>query len=302
MELKWSTVERFRVQPGTKVRLRDWDTRWRLPDDLRDLDKDVLKDEAADMVASRARDIAGLQDVLWADGRWSVLIIFQGMDAAGKDGTIKHVTTGLNPAGLRVTSFKAPSDEELRHHYLWRYTRATPEHGTIGIFNRSHYEDATVVRVFPELLKEGPHWDDVPDERFWKERYRDINALENVLTRGGTVVLKFFLHVSKEEQRQRMLDRLRDPHKRWKFNSRDLVVRDRWDDYQNAYEDAFTHTSTEAAPWWVIPADSKWVMRAIVAEVISHTVHELPLAYPPIDPERTAELERALAALSAGQN
>jgi PPK2 family polyphosphate:nucleotide phosphotransferase len=298
MELSWSALERFRVQPGSKVRLRDRDTRWRLPEDLRELDKDELKDEAAEMVARRARDIAALQDVLWADGRFAVLILFQGMDTAGKDGTIKHVTSGMNPAGVRVTSFKAPSDEELRHHYLWRYTRATPEHGTIGIFNRSHYEDVAVVRVFPELLKTGIHWDDVPDERFWKERYQDINALEQVLTRGGTVVVKFFLHLSKEEQRQRLLARLKDPHKRWKFNPRDVVTRGRWDDYQRAYEEAITHTSTEAAPWWVIPADSKWVMRAIVADIIADTVHKLPLDYPPIDADRMAELQQALETLT----
>jgi PPK2 family polyphosphate:nucleotide phosphotransferase len=245
--------------------------------------------------------LAEAQEMLYADDSWSLLAIFQAMDAAGKDSTIKHVMSGINPQGCQVYSFKHPSSEELDHNFLWRCMRALPERGRIGIFNRSHYEDVAVVRVFPDLLKKTAHGRDEVNDQFWKERFQDINHLESVVVRGGTIILKFFLHLSKEEQRNRLLARLNDPRKQWKFNPDDLVVRDHWDGYMHAYGDAISNTSTVAAPWWVVPADRKWAMRAIVAEVLWHTVRDLALEYPPLDDEKQAAIQKAREALGTGE-
>jgi PPK2 family polyphosphate:nucleotide phosphotransferase len=227
------------------------------------------------------------------------LIIFQAMDAAGKDSTIKHVMSGVNPQGCQVFSFKQPSAEELDHNFLWRYTRALPERGRIGIFNRSYYEEVLVVRVHPELVKAQRIPDAKYNDAFWEDRYKDINALERHLTQNSTVVLKFFLHLSKGEQRKRFIKRLEDPAKHWKFSLADLAERGFWDAYQSAYEDAINATSTKWAPWYIIPADHKWVTHGLVARILVSTINKLDVQYPKVAPERRAEPERARHQLGA---
>ena len=296
MTFEMAEIERFRMQPGARVRLSDWDTDWRTDDDA---DPDARKERAEDFVAERAKELASFQDVLWADGRRALLLVFQGMDTSGKDGTIKNVMSRINPAGVAVTNFKAPSDEELRHNYLSRYLRALPAQGTIGIFNRSHYEEVAVVRVIPEFLKKSAGPDERIDAAFWAGRFEDINQMERIVSRSGTAIVKFFLHLSKDEQRERLLARLDDPEKQWKFNPNDLVTRDRWDDFQRAYEDAITNTSTEDAPWWIVPADDKWTMRAIVAEAICDVLRRLDLAYPPVDDAKREAMRVAAEKLGA---
>jgi PPK2 family polyphosphate:nucleotide phosphotransferase len=236
---------------------------------------------------------------LWANDRHAVLVVLQAMDGAGKDGTIKHVMSGVNPQGCHIVSFKAPSQEEIDHTFLWRYMKAVPERGRIGIFNRSYYEDVLVVRVHPELLdaqklpagKRGP--------RFWDERFDDINRFERHLTRNGTLVVKFFLHMSKGEQRRRFLARLSDPAKQWKFSAADVDEREHWDAYQDAFEEMLRHTSTRWAPWWVIPADHKWITRALVAGILTRTIRGLGLKMPRALPEREVQLETARRRLAA---
>ena len=288
----------FRVEPGVNVRLSRWVTKWRIPAGLRALNKDQLKREADEFVKRQIGDLAELQDMFWADGRYSLLLIFQGLDSSGKDSTIKHVTSGMNPAGITVISLKEPSREELRRNYLWRYVRAVPPQGHIGVFNRSYYEEATVVRVNPELLRTRSMPERAIDDGFWLERFEDINALERQLTRNGTVVLKFFLHISKDEQKKRLLERLEDPRKQWRFSRGDIANRARWNEYQRAYEAVLTHTSTSYAPWWIMPADRKWAMRALVVHVIWQTMKALPLRYPPIDGEKRKLIELAIEHLS----
>jgi PPK2 family polyphosphate:nucleotide phosphotransferase len=297
MNLTDEMVERFRVPPGTRVRLDKLPTKWDVPPGLEELNKEDLKQDADQFVAERVRELADLQDVLWADARYSILLIFQGADASGKDSTIKHVTSGMNPAGIRVVSFKEPSREELRHNYLWRYVNALPEQGYIGVFNRSYYEEVGVVRVNPDLLKARPMPERPIDESFWAERSDDINSLEKQLTRNGTVVQKFFLHLSREEQKKRLLARLEDPRKHWKFSPNDLTARDRWDDYQRANEEMLSQTSTKHAPWWVMPADRKWATRALVAQAVSMEMRKLPLSYPPVDEEQGELIKQAIAKL-----
>ena len=292
-------VDRYRVAPGTKVRLERWDTKWDVPDDLKGLSKDELKARADESVRQRVEELAALQDVFWADGRYSLLLIFQGLDGSGKDSTIKRVTSGMNPSGVTVVSFKEPSSEELRHDFLWRCIRALPEQGDIGVFNRSYYEDVTVVRVNPELLAARRMPLPAIDEAFWHERFVAINALERHLSRSGTIVLKFFLHLSRDEQKKRILERLVQPRKQWKFSANDLAVRDQWYDYQRAYEAALSSTSTAHAPWWIMPADRQWATRALVAYVISKTMKGLDLRYPPIDDEKRKAIELAKKRLSA---
>ncbi|MBX3405868.1 MAG: polyphosphate kinase 2 family protein [Phycisphaeraceae bacterium] len=308
-------LKRVRIAPGkpgkpgakgARFRLRDHDCAW-VPvargksrrggsgldsDELLALDKDEIKDRAKDVLRRNVEELAAAQELLWASNDHAVLVVFQAMDAAGKDGTIKHVTSGLNPAGCEVTSFKAPTPEELDHTFLWRVHKRVPERGKIGIFNRSHYEDVLIVRVHPELLGNSKLAIDGRGEKLWAQRYEDINAFERHLARNGTVILKFFLNVSKEEQRKRLLARLNDPEKNWKFNSSDLDTRDKWDDYMRAYEQAIAATSTPWAPWHVIPADHKWVMRAMVASIITHTIRSLDLRFPKL----TLEQQRGLAA------
>jgi PPK2 family polyphosphate:nucleotide phosphotransferase len=285
-----------RVPHGKKVRLEDYDPAWAG-------DTDVPKEERK-RIAERSltQDVSALteaQDRLYASDSWSILVIFQAMDAAGKDSTIKHVMSGINPQGCQVYSFKQPSAEELDHNFLWRYIRSLPERGRIGIFNRSYYEEVLVVRVHPELV----HAERIPDARvddgFWDDRFDDINALERHLTRNGTKVLKFFLHVSKDEQRKRFLKRLGDPRKHWKFAAADLVERGFWDDYMRAYEQAIGATSTKWAPWYIIPADHKWVARGLVARILASTMDELDLRYPEVTPEQEAAIEQARRQLEA---
>jgi PPK2 family polyphosphate:nucleotide phosphotransferase len=299
VELGDDMVDRFRIAPGTKVKLDKWSTKWDVPPGLEDLNKEELKREADEFVRDRVRELADLQDILWADGRYALLLVFQGADASGKDSTIKHVTSGMNPAGVRVVSFKEPSQDELRHNYLWRYVRELPEQGEIGVFNRSHYEEVCVVRVKPELLRARPLPAKEIDESFWRERFEDINLLEQHLTRNGTTVLKFFLHLSREEQKKRLLQRLDDPRKQWKFSPSDIADRDKWDAYQHVYAEMLTHTSTAHAPWWIMPADRKWAMRALVAHVLWKAMRDLDLRYPPIDDEKRKVIALAIEELES---
>ena len=299
MNLTDDMVNRFRVPPGSNVHLGKWETRWNVPTELEDLNKDDLKQQAADFVTARVHELAALQDVFWADARYAALLIFQGMDASGKDGTIKHVTSGMNPAGIRVVSFKQPSRDELRHNYLWRYVKALPEQGDIGIFNRSYYEEVTVVRVNPQLLLERPMPERPIDKAFWRDRFEDIQALERQMTRNGTIVLKFFLHLSRAEQKKRLLHRLEDPRKQWKFSAADITAREQWDDYQRAYEALLTETSTPHAPWWIMPADRKWALRALVTHVIWRALERLELRYPPVDDETRKVIRLAIEKLGA---
>ncbi|MDD5350101.1 MAG: polyphosphate kinase 2 family protein [Chthoniobacteraceae bacterium] len=231
-----------------------------------------------------------LQEKLYAQDKWAILLIFQAMDAAGKDGTIKHVMSGVNPQGCEVFSFKAPSSEELDHDFLWRANRALPERGRIGIFNRSYYEETLVVRVHPELLAAEKLPPPLLSKRLWKERFEDINAYERYLSRNGVIIRKFFLHLSKEEQRRRFLSRLEEPAKNWKFSMADAAERQHWDEYMDAYEAAIRHTASKEAPWYVIPADNKWFTRLVVAEVIIDTLRGLGLTFPKVDAAKRAEL------------
>lgn len=281
--------------PGSGKNLKDYDTgttgKYKNKKDAeKDLEKGVEK-------------LASLQDMLYAHDQYSVLLIFQAMDAAGKDGTIKHVMSGVNPQGCQVTSFKNPSAEELDHDYLWRCNKQLPERGRIGIFNRSYYEEVLVVKVHPEFLQAQklPGLPKTPekDARFWKQRYDDINNFEKYLVNNGTVVLKFFLHVSKTEQRQRLLERIEDPSKNWKFSINDLKERERWGDYMNAYHEMLQHTSTSYAPWYVIPADKKWFMRVAVSNIIVEKLQSLKLHYPVLNDTQKADLIKARDILAA---
>jgi PPK2 family polyphosphate:nucleotide phosphotransferase len=251
------------------------------------------------LLAQGVQWLAEYQDKLYAQDTYSVLIVLQAMDAAGKDGTIKHVMSGLNPQGTQVYSFKAPSAEELNQTYLWRNFKALPERGRIGIFNRSYYEEVLVARVHPEIVEHQKLPAELKDKKIWKRRFEEINQFEQYLVANGTIVLKFFLNVSKEEQRRRFLARLDLPEKNWKFSSADLRERGHWDEYQAAYEDMFNHTSTAWAPWYVVPADNKWFTRLAVGAVIYSTLRGLKLAYPTVDADKQQELLQAKAELEA---
>lgn len=284
-------IDLFRVEPGKKLRLKDYDTGWAQTEEAKELGKDELKNLATALLEQNLADLAKVQQLLYADDRYSLLIVFQAMDAAGKDGTIKHVMSGVNPQGCQVFSFKKPSVEELDHNFLWRFMKSLPERGRIGIFNRSYYEDVLVVKVHPELLQNLP--EGKKNQAFWKDRYQDINAFERHLQRNGTIVLKFFLNVSKKTQKKRFMERLDRPEKNWKFSASDLAERTHWDDYMVAYEQAISATSTEYAPWFIIPADHKWATRAIVAEIITSTLRDLDLKFPTVNAEQTALLAYA---------
>ncbi|HBS29812.1 MAG TPA: polyphosphate--nucleotide phosphotransferase [Phycisphaerales bacterium] len=295
-----SIVKLLRVKPEKKVDLDDFDPDWGGIDELADApEEEELRDRARAFMEKNRADLAEAQELLWADDRRSVLVILQAMDAAGKDGTIKHVMSGVNPTGCGVVSFKAPSAEELDHTFLWRAMKALPERGKIVIFNRSYYEDVLVVRVHPELLQKAKLPEGKRGKGFWRERFEDINNLERHLVRNGTVVLKFFLNVSKAEQKKRFLERLSDPEKHWKFSHADLAERAHWDDYREAFEEMLEHTSTEHAPWFVIPADRKWVMRTLVAGVLTRTIRDLGLEYPRLSDEERARLDDARRTLAA---
>lgn len=290
-------IDSFVVQPGSEVNLKKYVTDWTETDEAKELGKDFIKEKSVEILEKSRTELAAAQELLYASDTRSVLLIFQAIDAGGKDGTIRHVMSGVNPQGCQVYSFKRPSVEELDHNFLWRYMKALPERGRIGIFNRSYYEDVLVVKVHPELINESQLGK--PDKKFWEKRYEDINNFEKHLARNGTLVLKFFLHLSKDEQRQRLLDRLNDPAKHWKFDEADLAERDRWKDYQRAFEDALSATSTKRAPWHIIPADRKYVARALVAEIIVSAINRLDLYYPKVSAEQLARLEAAKVRLES---
>jgi PPK2 family polyphosphate:nucleotide phosphotransferase len=284
-------VRQFIVEPGSKVDLKNFPTDWTDTKDAEALGKDAIKERANEILEESRKRLAEAQELLYASDTHSVLLLFQAMDAAGKDGTIRHVMSGVNPQGCQVFSFKKPSAEEQDHNFLWRYMKALPERGRIGIFNRSYYEDVLVVKVHPEWL--GPGQPANPDEKFWEQRYEDINNFEKHLARNGTLVIKFFLHLSKGEQRKRFLARLNDPEKHWKFSDADLAEREHWKAYQRAFEEALGATSTKRAPWHVIPADRKLVARALVADIVVSAIESLNLEYPKVSPEKLATIEAA---------
>jgi PPK2 family polyphosphate:nucleotide phosphotransferase len=281
----------FIVSPGRKFSLKKFDTSF--------TGKFKSEEEASSKLEKDITDLAKLQDVLYAQDTWALLLIFQAMDAAGKDGTIKHVMSGVNPQGCQVFSFKAPSKEELDHDFLWRSMKCLPERGRIGIFNRSYYEEVLVVRVHKNILESQQLPGEVKGKKIWERRYDAINNFERYLTENGIVTLKFFLHVSKEEQKKRFLERIERPEKNWKFSAADAVERQHWDAYMEAYEKALRATSTAWAPWYVIPADNKWFTRAAVADIIVKKLKSLDLKYPVLDAAKKADLARAKKMLQA---
>lgn len=286
------TIDLFRVPVGKKLKLKDHETSWAGTEDMKELSKDELKEKAQAILAENRRQLATSQELLYADNRYSILIVLQGMDAAGKDGTIEHVMSGVNPQGCEVHSFKKPTPEELDHTFLWRCSRRVPERGRIGIFNRSYYEDVLIVKVHPEMIPYHVPYAKV-GKKFWSHRYEDINDFERHLVRNGTIVLKFFLNLSKKEQKKRFLERIDRPEKNWKFNLADVTERGFWKNYMQAYEDALSATSTKWAPWYVIPADRKWVTRALIADIVTSAVGELKLATPVVTAEQLAALAEA---------
>ena len=284
--MKKEILKRLLATPGAEHTVSEFDTHFT---------GDLTKQEAGALLAEDIEKLSALQGKLYAQDRYSVLVIFQAMDAAGKDGTIKHVMSGINPQGCQVYSFKQPSAEELDHDYLWRINRCLPERGRIGIFNRSQYEDVLIAKVHPEIILSNklPGVTSLEDvtPKFWKKRYRQINDYERYLTENGTIVIKFFLKVSKDEQKRRFLARLEDEAKNWKFSTSDLKERSYWDDYMKAYSDMLTHTSTEDAPWYVIPADNKWFMRYAVGRILCERMGELDLHYPEMPVEARHKID-----------
>lgn len=281
--------DQMRVKPHAKVRLRDWDSAWESKE-MNHLRTDQLKTEAREILERNLERLADAQALLWASDQYSLLVVLQGMDAAGKDGMIKHVMSGVNPQGCEVFGFKQPTTEELLHDFLWRYYKCLPARGRIGIFNRSYYEDVLIVRVHPEWL-EKEKLKAAPD--LWRQRYQDINDFERHLTRNGTVIVKLFLHISKKEQKRRLLARLDDPDKNWKFSAADLAERAYWDEYVEAYEEALSATSTKHAPWHIIPADHKWVARSLVSQILTGTIKGLHLKFPKPTKEQRAAILKA---------
>ena len=283
-------VRRYRVDNGKKFRLKDSD-----PGDTGGLDID--KGEAKRMLAEGVEQLAELQEKLFAEDRWALLLVFQAMDAAGKDSTIQHVFSGVNPQGCQVTSFKEPSTEEIDHDFLWRVGRALPERGRIGIFNRSHYEEVLIVRVHPEILQGEKLPSGCLGDSIWEERFEDIKGFERHLRRSGTMILKFFLHISFEEQKKRFLDRIDEPAKNWKFSLGDVKERALWKDYMHAYEEAIRATSTKSAPWYVVPADHKWFTRLVVVGAVVDALEQMDIDYPKVDPAHRKQLGEARRAL-----
>lgn len=286
-------VAPFRISQGKKFRLRDID-----PGDTRGLKS---REHAQNLLAEGVEMLSAMQGLLYAEDRWTVLAIFQAMDAAGKDSAIKHVMSGVNPQGCSVHSFKHPSDQELQHDFLWRAMQQLPERGRIGIFNRSYYEEVLVVRVHPDLLKREQNPPPRVAGEVWEERFRAMNHLERHLVYSGTVFCKFFLHLSRAEQKKRFLKRLEEPEKHWKFSLADIRERRYWNDYMKAYEDMVRHTATPHAPWYVVPADHKWFTHVVVAAAIVHTLWELKLHYPALDAAQRRNLKRARRELTAGK-
>lgn len=284
---KKSISQQFRITKGKSFRLKNFDPGYSADG--------LEKEKSAEVLQSGLKRLSELQSKLYADNRWSLLLIFQAMDAAGKDSTIKHVMSGVNPMGCQVFSFKSPSAEELDHDYLWRTTKSLPERGRIGIFNRSYYEEVLVVRVHPEFLQA----QNLPkvSKNIWKERFEDIGAHERYLTRNGTAIVKFFLNLSREEQEKRFLERLDRPEKNWKFSTMDAKERKLWNQYMSAYEDMIRNTATPSAPWYVVPADKKWFTRLVVCEAIVEALEGLELQYPVVDDENRKKLQEVRAAL-----
>jgi PPK2 family polyphosphate:nucleotide phosphotransferase len=283
-------IERYRVTDGNKFKLKDYD-----PSDTGDVDFD--KKDGKEILEVGVKKLAKLQERLYAEGKWAILMVLQGIDTAGKDGVIKHVLSGVNPQGCSVHSFKQPSHLELAHDFLWRCTLALPMRGRIGIFNRSYYEETIVVRVHPELLEKQNIPEKLVTKDIWKERYQDINDWERHLMRSGTVPLKFFLNISKEEQLRRLLARVDDPDKNWKFSPYDVAERKLWDQYQEVYEDTIRHTATEHAPWYVVPCDKKWFARLVVAGALAEQMEKLDLQFPKVSEEDKRDIEKAHAEL-----
>src|SRR5712675_3074756 len=282
----------FRINKGKDFRLKDVD-----PNDTLEFTKEADKPRAKEALATGVIALAELQDKLYAQDKWAVLLIFQAMDAAGKDGAIKHVMSGINPQGCQVFSFKSPSSDDLDHDYLWRCMKCLPNRGQIGIFNRSYYEEVLVVRVHPEFLAKQKLPTKLVGKQIWEERFEDIRNFERYLARNGVVVRKFFLHVSKKEQKRRFLERIENPEKNWKFSSVDVAERGHWDEYMAAYEDMIQNTATKDAPWYVVPADNKWFTRVIVGAAVIDALVDLDLAYPKVGQEQLAELALAKDAL-----
>jgi PPK2 family polyphosphate:nucleotide phosphotransferase len=286
----------YQVTNGKKFRLKDVD-----PSDTGEVTSED-KPRAKELLEKGVEVLAELQDVLYAQSQWSVLLIFQAMDAAGKDGAIKHVMSGINPQGCQVFSFKSPSAEDLNHDFLWRCLKCLPERGRIGIFNRSYYEETLVVRVHPELLAKQKVPPQFITKNVWGDRYEDIRNVERYLTRNGVVIRKFFLHVSAAEQRKRFLERLDNPAKNWKFSSNDARERGFWKDYMKAYEDMICNTATDDAPWYVVPADTKWFTRVVVAAAVIDALASLDLRYPEVSDAQRQELAAARKGLTANGN
>jgi PPK2 family polyphosphate:nucleotide phosphotransferase len=298
MAIPRETLERIRVAPGSPAALDRRNPGWTGEGGSGEGGSGEAgpspgKKEARAALEDNIRQLADAQELLWASGTHALLVIFQAMDAGGKDSTIKHVMSGINPQGCQVVSFREPSDEEFDHNFLWRYAKAVPRRGRIGIFNRSYYEEVLVVRVHPELLARQRLVHDPGSEELWAARMEDIAAFERHLDRNGVKIVKFFLHISKKEQRKRLLARLEDPRKRWKFSPADLEEREHWDEYMAAFEQAITATSTEWAPWYVVPADRKWVARMLVSSVLSEVVNRLDLRHPELSNAELKELEEA---------
>lgn len=281
----------YLVKPGRKVSLKNHDAAAH--------GSFASKEDAADKLAEDIRTLAELQDIFYASDTYSLLIIFQAKDAAGKDGAIKHVMSGLNPQGCQVASFKSPSATELDHDYLWRSTIALPERGHIGIFNRSYYEELLVVRVHPQILNAQKLPEKLKKNGIWKRRFQEINNYEQYLTDNGTKIVKFFLHISKDEQKRRFLERINTPAKNWKLSPADVKERAYWDDYERAYEEVLAHTSTESAPWYVVPADHKWFTRAVIADVLVKTLKSLHSHYPTPDKAQLSSLQESKKSLEA---
>jgi PPK2 family polyphosphate:nucleotide phosphotransferase len=287
-------IKRYRIDDPEHFKLAAFD-----PADTGGLD--LGKDNAKAMLEQDVERLAKLQERLYAHDRWALLVVLQAMDAAGKDGVIKHVMSGVNPQGCEVHPFKAPNAEELDHDFLWRVAMRLPQRGRIGIFNRSHYEEVLVVRVHPEMLAHQKLPKQVVGKDIWKQRFKDIRGFERHLARNGVAVVKFFLHISKEEQRQRLLARVDEPAKRWKFSMTDIAERKLWDKYMDAYEDAIRATSREEAPWYVVPADHKWFARLVVAAAMIDALEALDLEYPKVEGKALVELQQVRAALVAEQ-
>jgi PPK2 family polyphosphate:nucleotide phosphotransferase len=283
-------LKKFIVGPEKKIRLKNFETGWVQHESFRDKPDGAVDDILKEILEKDQKELFAAQELLAASHQYGILIVLQGMDTAGKDGTIRHVMSGVNPQGCDVHSFKVPGPEDHAHDFLWRYEKVLPERGMIGIFNRSYYEDVLVVHVHPERMEELPKAIGPDVEGFWGDRYKDINAFEKHLVRNGTVILKFFLHISKDEQKKRLLDRLNHKEKYWKFSVSDIAERQYWDEYLVAYEEMLAATSTKYAPWFVVPADHKWMARTVVAEAITSAIEGLDLSYPTFSREQIKHL------------